>query len=227
MRFSRRLLIGCGGVLLAGWIARAGAQPLPDEHRGPAGDADKLRYVMVNGVKLEYRLEGAGIPVIFVHGEGYSHELWTEQIRPFAEKYLVVAYDCRGHGQSEAPLTGYSPIAHAEDLQRAPELSRRRRGALRRQFTGRRGHHAVHPALPAEGQEHRVRGRRHRPDGVEPDVQGDRLQGGSASRRRRSRPPCSGETRPRSRPSPRSRNRGPRRAPSWTGWSTSTAPASR
>src|SRR5689334_5354600 len=85
------------------------AQPAPDEHRGAAADMAALRYVTVNGVKLAYRVEGAGVPVIFVHGEGYSHELWTKQLEPFARKYQVIAYDRRGHGQSEAPYTGYSP----------------------------------------------------------------------------------------------------------------------
>jgi pimeloyl-ACP methyl ester carboxylesterase len=97
-------------------VATLGAQLGPDEHRGTAADAALLRYVTVNGVRLAYRIEGAGVPVIFVHGEGYSHELWTKQIEPFAQKYQVIAYDRRGHGQSEAPFTGYSPIANAEDL---------------------------------------------------------------------------------------------------------------
>src|SRR5690606_24379291 len=86
------------------------------DHRGPAGDAELLRFVNVNGVRLAYRLEGAGIPVIFVHGEGYSHELWTRQLDAFAEHYMTITYDRRGHGQSEDPVTGYSETAHAEDL---------------------------------------------------------------------------------------------------------------
>ena len=84
--------------------------------RGPAGDEHKLRFVHVNGVKLAYRLEGSGFPVIFVHGESYSHELWTEQIEAFSERYLFISYDRRGHGLSDDPLTGYSETAHAEDL---------------------------------------------------------------------------------------------------------------
>lgn len=87
-----------------------------DDPRGPAGDAQHLLYVQVNGVKLAYRVEGSGFPVIFVHGEGYSHELWTRQIEDFKKHYLFISYDRRGHGQSEAPFTGYNPIAHAEDL---------------------------------------------------------------------------------------------------------------
>lgn len=110
-----RVFAGLPAIVFAAVLA-VHAQPASDEHRGPAGDADRLRFVTVNGVKLACRIEGAGVPVVFVHGEGYSHELWTEQIAAFAAKYFVVAYDRRGHGQSEAPFTGYSPIAHAEDL---------------------------------------------------------------------------------------------------------------
>lgn len=98
----------------AAGIARAATEP--DEQRGPAGDAEHLRFVHVNGVELAYRLEGAGVPVVFIHGEGYSHELWTRQIEAFRTDYLFLSYDRRGHGQSDAPVTGYSETAHAEDL---------------------------------------------------------------------------------------------------------------
>ncbi|MDT8319703.1 MAG: alpha/beta hydrolase [Xanthomonadales bacterium] len=87
-----------------------------DYSRGPAGDADRLSFVQVNGVRLAYRVEGAGVPVVFVHGESYTHELWTEQIEAFSDKHLFLSYDRRGHGQSEDPVTGYSETAHAQDL---------------------------------------------------------------------------------------------------------------
>ena len=53
---------------------------------------------------------------MFVHGESHTHELWSRQIDAVRGKYLFVSYDRRGHGQSEAPITGYSPLANAEDL---------------------------------------------------------------------------------------------------------------
>ena len=84
--------------------------------RALAGDHELLSYADVNGVTLAYRLEGAGVPVIFVHGEGYSHELWNEQLETFGERYLTLTYDRRGHGQSDDPVTGYSETAHAQDL---------------------------------------------------------------------------------------------------------------
>lgn len=107
------------GSLMLSFSAVGATPPSPeagDYTRAAAGDADQLSFVAVNGVKLAYRLEGAGVPVIFVHGEGYSHELWTEQVEPISQGYLFISYDRRGHGVSEDPLTGYSETAHAEDL---------------------------------------------------------------------------------------------------------------
>jgi pimeloyl-ACP methyl ester carboxylesterase len=88
----------------------------PGYTRAVAGDVEHLQFVQVNGVKLAYRLAGAGVPVFFIHGEGYSHELWTEQLEAFSKHHLVVTYDRRGHGMSDDPITGYSETAHAEDL---------------------------------------------------------------------------------------------------------------
>ncbi len=81
-----------------------------------ASDHDLLQYAVVNGVRLGYRLSGNGTPVVFVHGESHSHEVWNEQLGAVSARYTVLTYDRRGHGASEAPLTGYSPLAHMHDL---------------------------------------------------------------------------------------------------------------
>jgi pimeloyl-ACP methyl ester carboxylesterase len=88
----------------------------PGYSRAVAADVAALHFVQVNGVKLAYRVAGAGVPVVFIHGEGYSHELWTRQVEAFSERHLFVSYDRRGHGMSDDPITGYSETAHAEDL---------------------------------------------------------------------------------------------------------------
>lgn len=126
------LILRLGGPALSWSQGSAAARP-PEERRGPAGDAEHLRYATVNGVKLAYRAEGAGFPVIFVHGEGFSHELWAAQLQPFRQKHLVITYDRRGHGQSEATVLGYSPLAHAEDL-----------NALMNHLGGGEAHFVVH-----------------------------------------------------------------------------------
>lgn len=117
MNYATGLLVLAMVTACPGAPVAASAEVAPAAYeRGPAGDAEHLGFVMVNGVKLAYRIEGAGVPVVFVHGEGYSHELWTGQIDAFSESHLFVSYDRRGHGLSDAPLTGYSETAHAEDL---------------------------------------------------------------------------------------------------------------
>lgn len=108
-------------LLIAISCATASAAPARDEgqrgySRGPAGDQEQLSIAHVNGVSLAYRFAGSGTPVIFVHGEGYSHELWNEQLEAFSRRYLFLSYDRRGHGQSDDPPTGYSETAHAQDL---------------------------------------------------------------------------------------------------------------
>jgi len=105
----------CTGLLMP--VAAGAAETVaPAYSRGAAGDAAHLHFAHLNGVRLAYRVEGAGVPVVFVHGEGYSHELWTAQIAAFRERHLFVSYDRRGHGASADPFTGYSETAHAEDL---------------------------------------------------------------------------------------------------------------
>jgi len=110
--------LALGLISLAGLAAPVSAQPAqaPGYTRAVAGDVDQLQFVQVNGVKLAYRVAGNGTPVLFVHGEGYSHELWTKQLEPFAKGHLAITYDRRGHGMSDDPITGYSETAHAEDL---------------------------------------------------------------------------------------------------------------
>jgi pimeloyl-ACP methyl ester carboxylesterase len=57
----------------------------------------------VNGVDLNYEVHGNGYPLVLAHGFTASMDMWADQIRAFAEKYRVVTYDSRGHGESEAP----------------------------------------------------------------------------------------------------------------------------
>ncbi len=72
----------------------------------------------VNGVELAYEVYGEGEPLILAHGYTASKEMWDGQIGPFSERYRVVVYDARGHGESEAPPAddpGYSLTTLVED----------------------------------------------------------------------------------------------------------------
>ena len=70
----------------------------------------------VNGVCLRYALAGSGRPVVLVHGNGESHDLFETQIGQLAAAgYRVYAPDSRGHGASE-PVTEYHYADMAEDM---------------------------------------------------------------------------------------------------------------
>jgi pimeloyl-ACP methyl ester carboxylesterase len=60
---------------------------------------------------------GNGRPVVLIHGWPLSGESWSEQIPALREAgYRVVAYDRRGFGRSDKPLTGYDYNTLTDDL---------------------------------------------------------------------------------------------------------------
>ncbi len=67
-------------------------------------------------IQLHVRKEGQGSPLIFIHGWAASHRFWKHQIEYFTQKHQVIAYDLRGHGDSEKPEHGYRVSDHVHDL---------------------------------------------------------------------------------------------------------------
>jgi pimeloyl-ACP methyl ester carboxylesterase len=60
---------------------------------------------------------GAGRPVVLIHGWPLSSASWKAQVPVLQQAgYRVVAYDRRGFGQSDKPLTGYGYDTLADDL---------------------------------------------------------------------------------------------------------------
>ena len=75
-----------------------------------------LEEVRVNGVCLRYAAVGSGRPVVLVHGNSESHELFETEIDQLtAAGYRVYAPDSRGHGASE-PVEEYHYADMAEDM---------------------------------------------------------------------------------------------------------------
>ena len=74
------------------------------------------RTVQVNGVCLHYATAGEGRPVVLVHGNGESHDLFDVEIGQLADAgYRVYAPDSRGHGANER-LNEYHYADMAEDM---------------------------------------------------------------------------------------------------------------
>lgn len=68
-------------------------------------------------VRLYYETFGSGAPIVFVHGGGMSHEFWEQQVYFFADTHQAVAYDLRGHGESDKPPHGHEFDRFERDLE--------------------------------------------------------------------------------------------------------------
>jgi pimeloyl-ACP methyl ester carboxylesterase len=73
---------------------------------------------MINGSNLHYVDSGNGdsMPVLFLHGFPFSHEMWKEQIEAVSKKYRAIAYDIKGHGLSDIGDGQYTIEGHVDDL---------------------------------------------------------------------------------------------------------------
>ena len=72
----------------------------------------------VNGVETHYEVHGReGAPwLVFSHSLACSVRMWDGEVARLKDKYRVLAYDTRGHGQSAAPQGPYTLEQLADDL---------------------------------------------------------------------------------------------------------------
>jgi 3-oxoadipate enol-lactonase len=72
----------------------------------------------VNGIDTYYEIHGSeGAPwLAFSHSLACSVRMWDGQIAAFKDRYRILAYDTRGHGQSAAPKGPYTLEQMADDL---------------------------------------------------------------------------------------------------------------
>lgn len=57
-----------------------------------------------------------GLPVLFVHGFPFNLETWEPQMRALPNHFRAIAYDIRGHGQSDVGDGQYSIEFFVDDL---------------------------------------------------------------------------------------------------------------
>lgn len=60
--------------------------------------------ILVNNVNLYYEKYGNGQPIILLHGNQETHEIFDKLIDKLKENYKVYAIDSRCHGKSENPI---------------------------------------------------------------------------------------------------------------------------
>lgn len=74
--------------------------------------------IKINDLTMNYVERGTpgGVPVVFVHGFPFNLEMWDAQMRALPNHYRAIAYDVRGHGQSDVGDGQYSIEFFVDDL---------------------------------------------------------------------------------------------------------------
>jgi pimeloyl-ACP methyl ester carboxylesterase len=57
----------------------------------------------LNGIEIDYEATGSGPPVLLSHGFSSTRALWRGQHRAFQDRYRIISWDMRGHGQTVSP----------------------------------------------------------------------------------------------------------------------------
>ena len=70
----------------------------------------------VDGLRIHFTVAGAGEPVVLLHGFPMTSYYWRKIIPSLAERFLVVAPDLPGCGDSDRPTSGYDKRSVAETI---------------------------------------------------------------------------------------------------------------
>jgi 3-oxoadipate enol-lactonase len=73
-------------------------------------------FVHVDGGRIYYEVEGAGQPVLLIHGGLGSLRMWDDQVPAFVERHQVIRYDTRGFGRTETDDVEFANRADAAAL---------------------------------------------------------------------------------------------------------------
>lgn len=69
---------------------------------------DRSGFLEVGGGRIYYEVQGAGHPLLLIHGGLGSLRMWDDQVPAFAERYRVIRYDTRGYGRTETDDVEFS-----------------------------------------------------------------------------------------------------------------------
>lgn len=106
-----------------------GAPPAP---LGSIPPAERLAVATADGLTLAAHIYGkpADPELLFVHGLNQCRLCWDRQVAGLADRFRIVTFDLRGHGDSDKPL---EPMAYsqgdrwADDLRAVIDAARLRR----------------------------------------------------------------------------------------------------
>jgi len=100
--FKKFLFFFTLGILLLGVFSVS-----PDksfEELAPKYAASPSKFIEVKGLKIHYRDQGKGYPIVLIHGTGASLHTWDEWTEELIKNYRVIRLDLPAYG-----LTGQDP----------------------------------------------------------------------------------------------------------------------
>lgn len=62
-----------------------------------------MARVRLNGIEIDYEVSGSGSAVLLSHGYSATRRMWDGQHRAIGNRYRVISWSMRGHGQTESP----------------------------------------------------------------------------------------------------------------------------
>ncbi|MCG8546375.1 MAG: alpha/beta hydrolase [Alphaproteobacteria bacterium] len=62
-----------------------------------------MAFLTRDGVRLYYEDHGSGPAVLLTHGYSATSQMWRGQIAAFKDRYRIIVWDMRGHGESDYP----------------------------------------------------------------------------------------------------------------------------
>ena len=71
-----------------------------------------------DGVRIHYETRGSGPALLLTHGYSATGEMWAGQLDALSDDHTVIAWDMRGHGQSDSPRDDslYSEALTIDDM---------------------------------------------------------------------------------------------------------------
>lgn len=71
-----------------------------------------------DGVSIHYEVHGRGPAILLSHGYSATCRMWDGQIEALRDRFRVIVWDMRGHGESDSPAdaTAYSEAATVADM---------------------------------------------------------------------------------------------------------------
>jgi pimeloyl-ACP methyl ester carboxylesterase len=89
------------------------------------------KTVSADKTEIVYTAQGSGkTAVIFIHGGFADRSFWSNQMKPFAKKYRVIAVDLAGHGESGKNRTKWNLFTFAQDVRAVMEKEKIQRAVL-------------------------------------------------------------------------------------------------